>query len=64
MQRLEDRAFARAVGTEQQGDRLQIDHLCRAYSLEVLDLDPTEAHVAILKFAAKGALGEGGKQMV
>src|SRR5271156_274963 len=63
MQRLQNRALAGTVRAEQQGERLQIDHLCSANPLEAFNLDPAEAHVAILKFTAKGALSEGARKI-
>ncbi|VFU17372.1 protein of unknown function (plasmid) [Methylocella tundrae] len=58
MQGLQDRALAGAVRAEEQRDRFQIDSLRGSDSLEVFDLDPAEAHGAILQFATKGALGK------
>ena len=53
VQRLQDRAFARAVWAKQQRDGPKVDLLPGTDTLEVFNFNPADAHSGTSEFAAE-----------
>ena len=56
VQRLQDRAIARAVWAKQQRDGPKVDLLPGTDTLEVFNFNPADAHSGTSEFAAEGAI--------